>query len=163
MPRFANVHTITITLVLALTAILFCLLPQAVGAGEAANGTFYQWTDSDGVIFATDDPENIPPKYQAEARQRTFSEIGDQRLTPVVVPGSEYRKGLESSLNRARFIRGTSAAVNPNRLNDCTGPVEVRSSRRQFDGFSRQVFIVIDECGREVSVTPFYPDLRINR
>lgn len=46
--------------------VLLLLLQVAVPFAQAA---FYQWTDAQGVVHFTDDPDKIPPKYQKKARR----------------------------------------------------------------------------------------------
>ena len=49
------------------TAALIAALAAVLFTGTPAAADLYQWTDKDGVVYYTTDPERIPPEYRATA------------------------------------------------------------------------------------------------
>ncbi|MEW6326783.1 MAG: DUF4124 domain-containing protein [Thermodesulfobacteriota bacterium] len=47
-----------------------------------AQGTIYKWTDQEGIVHYTDNPENVPAKFRGRAEQKTI----DRRLPPHPAP-----------------------------------------------------------------------------
>jgi hypothetical protein len=66
------------------TVLLFFLVLLQVAA-PFANAAFYRWTDANGVVHFTDDPEKIPKKYQKRARELKLSE--EPAPAEAVAPG----------------------------------------------------------------------------
>jgi hypothetical protein len=125
---------------------------------EAAD--FYQWTTEDGVVSVTDDAKHIPARYRATAVERSFEGIAAKRFTP-----ESTTTGSEALSARLQGLREANAApvVNPNQLNDCTGPVTVITERRQVGEYNRTYFVATDECGRVVYDSPVPVRLRMER
>lgn len=130
----------------------------------ALAGTFYQWTDSDGVVSMTDDVKRIPPAYRDTAAERRFEDIKDRR-TPVTVPAADYEAALTASLERQRALNSRTT-VNPNRLRDCTGPVTITHERRDYQergqSLNSMFFVTRNACGDEIAVTREQPRLRVD-
>lgn len=146
-----------------LIAMLMVLAALAF-AMEANAGTFWQWTDDDGVVSVTDDVKRIPARYADRAVERQFEQIVDRR-TPVTVPATEYEAALTRSLERMREVNARTT-VNPNHLRDCTGPVTITKERRDYEergqSLNSMFFVTRNACGDVISVTREQPRLRVD-
>ncbi len=118
--------------------------------------TVYSWETRDGAIAFTDTATRVPKMYVADVI--TIDEtVG--RITTVL--DSSYAEDLTAriahlrEMNAERRVRGA--------LRDCTGHVLVTSQRIQDGDFNRRIYIATDECGRTATVTPFNPNVQINR
>ena len=130
-------------------------LATSVFTCEAEAGDFYQYTNSDGVIAFTDNQNRIPEAFASEAVERTFAELRQTtgaQITPHNTTGPVFVPSGAPDL-----------PVSRTRLRDCTGHVLVTSQRIQVGDFNRRIYIATDECGRTSTVTPFNPDVQINR
>lgn len=146
--------------VLILAAVIGLAIALSI---RAQAGEFYQWTTPDGTVEFTDDPKQVPESFQDQAVKRTTEALSQSRrvlLTPHST--STHATDLELRLQELRDRRSRLGA-NPNHLVRCDGPVTVTSERRQTGSSNRRLFIITDECGRTVSVTPHYPDIQVNR
>ena len=131
-------------------------------ASSAPAGEFYQWTDRDGTVNLTDDVKRIPKAYQASAVKRDFADV-DVAVTEMVIPAAEYDAAVKAGLERLRALNA-NLSLNLNRRDErCTGPVTVTSRRVDVGDYNRRLYYVTDECGRTSTVTPFSPDVQINR
>lgn len=130
----------------------------------ALAGTFFQWTDKDGVVNMTDDVKMIPAAYKGVAVERRFEDVKDRR-TPVTISAADYQAALTASLERQRALNDRTM-VNPNRLRDCTGPLTITHERRSYEErgnrYNSMFFVTRNACGDVVSVTREQPSLRVN-
>ena len=117
-------------------------------------GSFYQWTNEEGIVSFTDDVKRIPSRYVDRATHRTWEDVYtsvEKQFTP------------ESTTHEPYMWAEVVLEPNPNRERDCTGHITVAQELVQQDGYDREMFIVRDECGRVVSVTRQHPRIHINR
>jgi hypothetical protein len=90
------------------------LLPSFILAGLLAGpvatpadaGTLWKWTTEDGSVAFTDDPERIPARYRAEAKQREMGGLGSfSRYTPSDPAADEREaRGTAERLERLREL-----------------------------------------------------------
>ena len=143
--------------------ILTLLLLGASALALDAQSETYRWVTEDGSISFADDEKQVPKRNRESATVVDLKTIGLEKLTPTkAADTAEEAAALTSRLERLRTSNATPS-VNPNRLTDCSGHVTVTSERIQVGDHNRRVFIATDECGRVTSVTPFYPEVQINR
>jgi len=142
---------------LIIVAIFATLITGFIFAMGADAGDFYQWTDSSGAISFTDDAKQIPAKYKTKAVERDFADLSVKKVTPENTSGDTA--ALDSRLARLREAN----ALPPRPARECEGHVTVTSDRIQVGDYNTRVFIVRNECGETVSVTPFYPSVQVNR
>jgi hypothetical protein len=125
---------------------LFTLTLSA--SADDSTGTFYQWTDSSGIVSVTDDPEAIPPAYRDSVQVRTWEELRaktEHHLTPADTASQVFFSGPPAS-------RSTPAPA-------CEGPRTVRRIRVQEGDRNFPVFLTFDGCGRLLSSTRTNPDV----
>lgn len=135
----------TLSLLIALVAIL--------SASKVEAGDFYQWTTEDGTVSFAENAKDIPKRYQATAQERTFAEVAAKvHETPILVTPKVHFPSPAAP-----------EVVNPNRLDDCTGPVTVTTERRQVGDYNRTFYVMKDECGFVVYDSPVPIELRANR
>lgn len=121
---------------------------------------FYHWVDENGTLVYTDDPKLIPINYLDSVVKRDT-----QELTMGIEDQFPQSEEVTTRLNHLRQLR-SEVGPNPNRLNDCTGFVAVHKIRMRegkYEEYDRTKVVAIDECGRVVSVSGQYPEIRINR
>jgi hypothetical protein len=127
-------------------------------AVQAQAGEFYQYTTVDETISFTDREKAVPQAYKSNAVKRNTSEI-DVKLTPYkAADTAAYNAGQTARLVDLRARRTPTAAVEA-----CNGHVLVTSQRIQDGDYNRRIYIATDECGRTTTVTPFNPNVQINR
>lgn len=145
--------------------LILTILSLFLSVPALAGGTFFQWTDANGVVGLTDDAERIPPLYRDRAVERRFEDLEDRR-TVGVVPAVEYEAALVRALERQRDLIDRTM-VNPNRLRDCTDPVTVTRERRDHQERGHRLnslfFVVRDACGDVISETREQPQVWIGR
>lgn len=145
----------------ALILLSILLLLAWATPSPAAEGEFYQWTNTEsGALEFADSVKSIPAAYRASAKTRTWEELANgqaKRMTPMQITAEEYAQSV--------YLPGLVAEpeVNPNQLNDCTGPVTIHSERVQVDDHNRTMYHTVDECGRTSTYTPNQPRMLIER
>lgn len=154
-------RSLILTVLLALLGGAFFIAGSS--AAEETARYFYQWVDEDGVAAATDDVKRIPSKYREAAQKREFAEVGEHAaITEVTIPGADYQASLEASLERQRKVAARTVE-NPNRTEDCDGPVTVKQERHErvpantswtgSNTYNSMFFVVRDSCGNVKSIT----------
>jgi len=142
------------------------LLESQLGQEDGKDkGSFYQWTNpTSGSVEFTDNVKRIPESFQAAAVKRSFEDVAKNvAITPTSMSAEDYYAAVSRGLERYRAIAATRTPVNPNSLNDCTGPAVVTSQRMQQGDYNRRIYFVTDECGRTSTVSPYAPVVQINR
>ena len=81
----------------------FCIvLCLALLAAVAADAGIFEWVDSEGVTHFTDNPENIPAKYQKKVKERDSAPPESPYVAPAASPAppppSESKVGEEQRL-----------------------------------------------------------------
>ena len=142
------------TLILVLFVIVMATLAVA-GASDAS--PMWCWTTEDSVLSCTDTEKNIPARYKDQAEVVETENLATERITPHSTAG--HADELTARLARLRQVNAPA----PKPVRECEGHVTVTSDRIQVGEYNSRVFIVKNECGETVSVTPFYPDVQINR
>jgi len=140
--------------ILCTTIILLALAVQAQ-AGE-----FYQYTTVDETISFTDREKAVPQAYKADAVKRTTAEIDVKLTSGKAADTAAYKAALDA---RLADLRARSDARRTPAVKACNGHVLVTSQRIQDGDFNRRIYVATDECGRTTTVTPFNPDVQINR
>ncbi len=133
---------------------LILLAGDSMAQGETPAGSFYQWTNEEGVVSFTDDVKRIPSRYVDRATLRTWEEVHasvEKRFTP------------ESTTRPPHVWAEAVLEPNPNRERNCTGHITVKQTRVREGAYNRQMFVVRDECGKVTSVTQQRPHIHINR
>jgi hypothetical protein len=141
----------------SLPRLILCGIAFALGilvaswAIEAPAAGFYQWVDEVGVVSSTDDAKRVPARYRDQVVQRTWEELRadiEARWTP-------------HSTSRPAHV-WTIPPDEPQK-EECAGHITLEREWAQRGDYHFYMFIVVDECGRVVSVTPQQPRIGINR
>lgn len=144
--------------VLLLVVALFALLQSAARAeeGEATSGAFFQWEDRRGTLSFSNSLKNIPPEYRDNVVRRTFAEV---RANVAPRETRVDASTLKIHVPRAYSQTGSEPLLAPRRSEreDCNQPLTIESRRVQQGRYNRLMYVVIDECGEEISVTPQTP------
>lgn len=93
---------------------LVCLL-VALGAGQAAWGELFQYTDKDGTLVVVDDESKIPARYRKKAQTSRTGGSSAERYTGVTVRGNKVLVPVTFSYRnatiQARMLLDTGASV----------------------------------------------------
>ncbi len=81
---------------------LLVMFAIAVTAAQA-RAEFYQWTDSDGRQFYTNEKEKIPPEYRSTARPVA---VRDDRVTTAQPPAGEPSPAVRVEEHKDKYGRG---------------------------------------------------------
>lgn len=137
-------------------ACMFFATPAPSETMSTPPDAFLTWTDEHGVVSFTDNPKQVPEKYRAAATKTTWNELA-KRSAPreTLVKESETKMYFPAP--------PPDPAQNPNRLNDCSGPITIEQDWVQQGAYTREMITVRDECGRAVSFTHQEPLIHIGR
>src|SRR5687767_9835039 len=105
---------------LARAAFGACLV---VGFAQAAVAEVYAWRTEDGGYAYTDDRDQIPARYRAQAKRLSGTSLsGYERYTPQDSEAtSRYAERLERRLATLREVNATQAPVRPQAETTSTG------------------------------------------
>lgn len=129
-------------------------------AFQAQAGEFYQYTTVDETISFTDREKAVPQAYKANAIKRDTAEVDVALTLTKAADTAAYRAGLADRLATLQARRDARRAP---AVEACPGHVLVTSQRIQVGDYNRRIYIATDECGRTITVTPFNPNVQINR
>lgn len=157
-------RTLFYTLMFALGIGVALLVAASESHADEPPAVVHMYVTSDGIVSFTDDPEAVLEKYRDEAETVQVDGLVDYErgTTTNPIASERYALALEARLAHLRQVNA-KPPVNPNRLNDCSGHVTVRKVRVQEGPYNRAKMVATDECGRVISVTGQYPEVRINR
>ena len=85
-----------------------CVLAWLLVAG-AASAEIYAWRTEDGVFAYTDDPDQVPPRYAAEARVIGSTGLDGYERYTRTDPGASQRYG-DRLAKRLRYLRAANEA-----------------------------------------------------
>jgi hypothetical protein len=149
-----------------LTIFLF-LIATAAFAVEPG-GVFYQWTDADGIVSATDDLDMVPEAYRHTVQKRTWEELFSSMAgkTTLATNPALGKPGAPVMVNPPQpmvVVNPPQPAADADPTADCTEPVTTRRVRVQEGDYNRSKILALDECGRPISITNQHPEIHISR
>ena len=131
-------------------------------------GTFYQWTDANGVVHFVDATDKVPAKAESEAKEMDFKDL-EREFTPLLVPSETRTSQAEDRLSQSKLTLDSPTPTNPNHSQSCTGPLTIEKIRQDYKERGQKLnsmfFVTRDSCGEVVSITreqPF-PTLGLQR
>jgi len=122
-------------------------------ASKAEAKSFYQWTEKNGTIGATDEGKHVPAQYRGVVVMRSFAEL-EKTAHQSYVNTAERTKADE-----VRIIITDPEVPSTT----CPGKVSVITERRQVGEYNRTFYTVTDECGVVVYDSPVSPRLQMIR
>ncbi len=146
-----------------LLSVILLVIATAATANDSQAQTL-EWVDNHGGIHYTDSEKKVPEGFRDRVQISDLGGIEDYAKKSAVSFEDErgYEERMSARLQHLREVNAV-AVINPNLLNDCSGFVSTRKIRVQEGDYNRSKIVVIDECGRVVSVTGQYPEIQINR
>jgi len=152
-------------------AILFMVLCTALAS--TADAETYRWVTEDGTVSFTDDEKQIPKRYRAAAAEVDLKTMSADRFTPTkAAETAEYAAALNARLERLRAmtagrhergVRVDDLPLQPitdtrrvdRELLKGGGRIVIVRERRTVDGINKPMYVVYDEAGEEMIVSPF--------
>lgn len=127
-------------------------------APKAEAKSFYQWTEKNGTIAATDEGKHVPAQYRGTVIMRSFAELEKtSRISYANVSTARLVPLIEA--DQVRISVTNPEVENPS----CTGKVSVNTERRQVGEYNRTFYTVTNECGVVVYDSPVSPRLQMIR
>lgn len=124
---------------------LLCILMLSFLMVPSSYAAFYQWTDENGTVHLTDNPDTIPPKYQDRARRLELMDLppvsrpvapAPQAAPRAAASQRETPDGHDESWWRGRFreLRAELESLQDARKQKEQQLVELRRKRTIFQG-----------------------------
>ncbi len=159
LPKQTTETVINVTLWILGTVLLVAILGLALHAwADERPGAkrYHSYVSDTGSLSFSDDEKRIPERHKAEAESHTWAELAEK-----VAPRETLMKFEDVVIPEppANPVAEVISSWRP----ECSGHVTVEQVRVQDGAYNRNMFVVRDECGNIVSVTPQRPHIHINR